>query len=133
MSVEAGIGVIIKKNGKVLLGKRLNSHGAGTWSFPGGHLEVNETWEECAEREVLEEANIKISNLKFADVTNDIFIKEKKHYITIFMVAEYNSGSLRINEPGKCEEWAWFNWNDLPEPLFLPIQNLLKHGYSPGK
>jgi 8-oxo-dGTP diphosphatase len=133
MHVEAGIGVIVKKDGKVLLGKRLNSHGAGTWSFPGGHLEVNETWEECAEREVLEEANIKISNLKFADVTNDIFIEEKKHYITIFMVSDYNSGTLRINEPDKCEEWAWFRWNDLPESLFLPIQNLLKHGYSPGK
>jgi len=131
MHVETGIGVIVLKEGRVLLGKRLNSHGDGTWSFPGGHLEMFESWEQCAEREVLEEANIRISNLKFATTTNDIFREENKHYITIFMVADYSGGTLKVNEPDKCEKWEWFDWGTLPQPLFLPIENLLKNGYHP--
>ena len=34
-------------------------------------------------------------------------------------------------EPEKCEKWEWFEWNNLPEPLFLPIQNLLKQKFNP--
>lgn len=131
MHVETGIGVIVIKEGRVLLGKRLNSHGAGTWSFPGGHLDMFESWEQCAQREVLEEANIVISNLQFAAATNDIFSEENKHYITIFMSADYSGGVLKVNEPDKCKKWEWFDWDGLPSPLFLPIQNLLRNGYRP--
>lgn len=60
---KVGIGVIVRKEGKVLLGKRKNSHGAGSWAFPGGHLEYGESWEECARREVKEETGIAIKNM----------------------------------------------------------------------
>ena len=80
---KVGLGVIIKKDGKVLMGKRKNSHGEGTWNFPGGHLEYEESWEECARRETREEAGIEIKNIIFATATNDIFENEQKHYITI--------------------------------------------------
>jgi 8-oxo-dGTP diphosphatase len=125
-----GVGVCLIKDGKVLLGKRLNAHGNGNWSFPGGHLEMNETWENCAAREVLEETGIKIINPMFVGVTNDIFRKEKKHFITIFMKADYESGKLKVMEPEKCSVWKWFNWEDLPQPLFLPIKNLIKKGFK---
>jgi len=128
---KVGIGVIIVKDNKVLLGKRKNAHGADSWSFPGGHLEFNETWEECAIRETYEETGIKIKNLKFATATNDIFPIEGKHYITIFMRCDYLSGLLENKEPEKCESWEWFNWDNLPEPLFQPIVNLLKQSYDP--
>ena len=39
---RVGIGVIIRKDNKILLGKRKNAHGEGSWCFPGGHLEFNE-------------------------------------------------------------------------------------------
>jgi 8-oxo-dGTP diphosphatase len=126
---EAGIGVCIIKEGKVLLGKRKNSHGAGCWSFPGGHLEMYEMWECCAEREAYEETGLKIKNTKLIGITNDIFTKEEKHYITIFIMADYDSGDLRIMEPEKCYEWKWFRWDNLPEPLFLPIENLIRQGF----
>lgn len=131
MAVETGIGVIVLQKGKVLLGKRINSHGEGTWSFPGGHLEMFETWEECARREVFEEANLKVNSLKFVAVTNDIFQIEKKHYVTIFLIADSFEGILKVKEPDKCERWEWFEWDNLPSPLFLPIQNLIKQGFRP--
>ena len=128
---KVGVGIIVIKDNKVLLGKRKNSHGEGSWCFPGGHLEFNESLENCAKREVLEETGIEIKNIRFETITNDIFKDEGKHYITIFMLCEYDSGEVKVMEPEKCEKWNWFEWNNLPEPLFLPIQSLLKKGYIP--
>ena len=125
-----GIGVCLLKDGKVLLGRRINTHGNGSWSFPGGHLEMNETWEYCAEREVLEETGLKIKNTRFIGVTNDIFPEEGKHFITIFIRADYDSGELKLMEPEKCSEWKWFGWENLPQPIFLPIKNLIKQGFK---
>jgi 8-oxo-dGTP diphosphatase len=125
-----GIGVCLLKDGKVLLGRRINTHGNGSWSFPGGHLEMNETWEYCAEREVLEETGLKIKNTRFIGVTNDIFPEEGKHFITIFIRADYDSGELKLMEPEKCSEWKWFIWENLPQPIFLPIKNLIKQGFK---
>jgi 8-oxo-dGTP diphosphatase len=130
MAVKVGMGVIIVKNGKVLLGKRKGSHGEGKWCAPGGHLEVGETWEECAKRETLEEVGIKINNVRFAAATNDIFNSEK-HYVTIYVTAEQESGEVSLMEPDKCEKWEWFSWDNLPEPMFLSWVNLLKQGYNP--
>ena len=121
-----GVAAIIVKGGKVLLGKRKNSHGAGCWQFPGGHLEMNETVEACAQREVFEETGLMIKNIRLGPYTNDVFEAEKKHYITLFVIAEYKSGHVTLKEPEKCSEWGWFDPDNLPEPHFLPIINLLR-------
>ena len=132
-SPRVGVGVIVIKDGKVLMHQRTNDHGEGTWSFPGGHLEFGETPEETAHRETDEEAGVSIRNVRFATVTNDVFIAENKHYVTIYMLADYLSGEPTIKEPEKCLQWKWFSWNELPSPLFLPVENLLKQGFDPFK
>jgi len=128
-----GVGVVIVRDGKVLLGKRRGSHGDGSWSFVGGHIEANESVEGCAAREALEEAGIKIANIRYATFTDDYFSKEGTRYVTLFAVADYSSGTVRVMEPEKCERWEWFAWDALPSPLFLPIENLLKQGFNPFK
>ncbi len=130
---KVGVGVIVLKDGKVLMGKRKNAHGEGGWCYPGGHLEYGESWEQCARREVMEEAEIKIKNVRFGTATKDIFDLEQKHYITICMVADYASGEVAIMEPDKCEKWDWFVWPKLPKELFLPTINQLKEGFDPTK
>ncbi len=125
-TVRVGVGLILFRDGKILLGKRKNSHGEGSWAFIGGHLELNESLEQCARREAMEEAGIKIKNILFVTATNDIFKKDGKHYVTLFLRAEYQSGELRNCEPEKLEKWGWFPPDKLPKPLFIPIQNLLK-------
>lgn len=124
--VRVGVGVIILKDKQVLLLKRRGSHGEGTWSFPGGHLEFNESVEDCARREVLEETGINIKNLRMGTFTNDIFPQEGKHYITLYVISEYDFGETKILEPEKCEALGWFEWNKFPSPLFIPLHNLLK-------
>ena len=125
-----GVAVMVIKNGKVLLGKRKNSHGDGTWAFPGGHLEFNESIKDCARREIFEETGIQIQNLRYGPYTNDIFEKEGKHYVTLVVLADYASGVPTVKEPDKCEQWQWHNWPPEIEPHFLPIANLLKQNFK---
>ena len=127
---KVGVGVIVIKENKVLLGKRKGT-GSGTWCFPGGHLEFKEDIIDCAKRETLEEVGIEIKNLKLGPYTNDNNYKEDLHYITLFVISNYDSGDVRLMEPDKCEIWEWFEWNNLPKPLFLPIENLLKQNFNP--
>lgn len=129
---RVGLGVVVLKEGRVLLQKRVNAHGHGTWCFPGGHLEPGESFEECARRETLEESGVEISSPRFVTVTNDIFEEERKHYITVYMLAEWESGEPMIQEPGKTVRWEWHPWDKLPEPLFIPLQNLVKQGFDPN-
>jgi 8-oxo-dGTP diphosphatase len=126
-----GVAVIVMKDNNVLLGRRKHAHGAGGWQFPGGHLEFNESIEDCARREVLEETGLRIRKIRSGPYTNDIFLREKKHYVTLFVVAEYDSGTLEVREPDKCDTWKWFGWAQFPEPLFLPTANLLKQQFNP--
>lgn len=128
MSVIVGVGVLIKKNNKILLGKRVSKHGKGTWSPPGGKLDEGESFEVCAKREVKEECGIDIDNVKFLTCTNNIFSEEGVHTITLFMTADYVSGEPQVLEPDKLQDWRWFE--NLPEPLFLPVINLLKQDYD---
>lgn len=130
---KVGIGTIITKGKKVLLLKRKGSHGEGTWAFVGGHLEFGETPEACAKREVFEEIGIKIKNPKAVAFTNDLFPKENKHYITIYVLADCGSEKIKIKEPEKIEALEWFSWGKFPSPLFTPLINLRKTNFNPFK
>ncbi len=127
---RVGIGVILCDGTRVLLGRRCGSHGSETWCFPGGHLEFGETPAECAKRELLEETGLTATNFVTGPCTNDIFKDEGKHYVTWFVVATHTGGLAEVREPDKCREWRWFDWDNLPTPLFLPIKNLLKAGFQ---
>ena len=126
-----GVGIIVEKDGKVLLLKRKNVHGAGSWSTPGGHLDYGEKPEDCAVRETKEETNIDIHNVRFRAITNDIFDVEDKHYVTIWMQGTYASGEPIVNAAYEMSEVGWFAWDELPEALFIPFRNLIEgKGYS---
>ncbi|MBX0330510.1 NUDIX domain-containing protein [Oscillochloris sp. ZM17-4] len=126
-----GVSVIIRNGDKILLGWRVASHGANSWQLPGGHLEYGETPEGCGAREVREETGLTVVNLRRGPYTNDIFADEGKHYITLFVEADYAGGEPLPLEPTKCARWEWFRWDDLPEPQFLPLANLMRLGYIP--
>ena len=139
---KVGVSVILKRydkkgNFEVLMGIRKGSHGAGTWAFPGGHLEYMEEFEDCAIREILEETNVDLTGSKFSHIhtTNDLMPNENKHYITIFLeVFIYDSQTQFMNiEPDKCEGWQWVNIVDLKtryetesHTLFIPVKNYCK-------
>ena len=128
-----GVAVIVIRGGAVLLGRRLGvTHGTGTWQFPGGHLEAFEEVDRCAEREVAEETGLAITRPRRGPYTNDIFGAHGPHYVTLYVIADALDGTPEVREPAKCAEWRWCDWNDLPEPLFLPIANLRRLGFHPA-
>ena len=124
---------MVLKGTKILLGARKSSHGAGEFAGPGGHLEIGETIEECALRELAEEAgpDIKVKNIRFL-----CFINLKrylpKHYAHIHMVADWDSGDPRVMEPDKQDGWEWYEIEDLPQPLFAAMPEVIE-AYKTGK
>ncbi len=94
-------------------------------------MEFGESWEECARREAREELGIEITNTQFLGVTNDVFVEENKHYITIYLRADLTSGTPKIMEPEKTIAMAWTTWEEFPEPMFLPIKHFLEGPFSP--
>jgi 8-oxo-dGTP diphosphatase len=130
-----GVGVLVVHQGLLLLGKRRGSHGAGHWAPPGGRLEFGEALEDCACRELAEETGLAARQVELGPYTNDVFITDggiAQHFLTVYVVARSPQGTPRNLEPEKCEGWAWFGWDALPAPLFLPMQNLLRIGWRPG-
>lgn len=129
---RVGVGIIVVRNGQILLGRRKGAHGAGTWAPPGGHLEFGESAEDCAKREALEETGLVLDSVSQGPFTNDIFVGEQKHYVTLFMISNCPIGDPQVLEPDKCEGWEWFDWANLPRPLFKSLETLLKAGFVPS-
>lgn len=117
---RVGLGIIIvNQEGKILIGKRQGSH-APYYSIPGGNLEVGETFEDGAIREIKEETDLNIENPKVIAVTNnlDTFRESGLHYLSVILLTNDFSGELKIMEPEKCEEWLWVDPKNLPMPHF---------------
>lgn len=122
---KVGVGVFPFHDGKLLLGKRRNTHGSSEWSTPGGHLEHAEGLLACAARELMEETGLSAKKWRFAGVANNLLGAEKKHYVTLCVIAEELTGTLELREPEKCEGWEWFHLDALPKPLFASVETFL--------
>lgn len=132
---RVGIGVMLQnEKGEVLLGLRHGSHGAGEWSFPGGHLEWGETVFETAKREVKEETGLEIEKMELISVADELryITTDNKHFLNIGVKAEYDGGEPQVMEPEKCREWHWFSLDDLPGKL-LEGTGLVIKNYKAGK
>lgn len=117
---RVGLGIIIVNGeGEILVMKRDGSH-APYWSIPGGKLELGETFEAGAKRELSEELDIAIKNPEVIAVTNNLktYESEGTHFISIILLVKEFAGEPKIMEPDKCTEVRWVDPQDLPQPHF---------------
>jgi len=122
--VRVGTAALIFRDGQLLLGQRKGSHGEGTWSFPGGHVDFGEEPVDSVRREIMEETGLEVGEIHPytpLPYVNTHFHKEGKQYITLYFTVKYQGGDPKLMEPDKCERWSWFDAQNLPHPLFEPI------------
>ncbi|KAF8399190.1 hypothetical protein HHK36_015055 [Tetracentron sinense] len=117
----------VPRVGVVVFVIKENTIGDSTFAAP--------SFEECAARELKEETGLDIDNIEFLTVTNNILLEEAKpsHSVTVFM-RTVMAGPCQIPqtlEPNKCDGWDWYHWNDLPKPLFRPLETMVLNGFNP--
>ena len=123
--VRVGVGAIVRRGAEILMARRVNVHGAGTWSTPGGHLEFGETPEACAARETLEETGVVVGGAQFLALTNDVLESDGRHYVTVWVACEHVSGDGAPIATHELDEVAWFRLDALPQPRFQPFDAML--------
>ncbi|KAK4077174.1 hypothetical protein Purlil1_12477 [Purpureocillium lilacinum] len=102
-----GTSAFIVKDGKVLVGQRIGSHGAGSWQLPGGHCEPSEGILQCAVCEVNEETGLNVDGVSILANTYDVFPEHDKHYVTWFVLVALHDlqAAPEAMEPNKCASW----------------------------
>lgn len=127
--IRVGIGVLILREGRILLGHRVGRdtggiYEPGSWCLPGGKQEYGETVLEGAAREVEEETSLLIRGAEIFGAADDI--APDRHFVTLWVVAKDCEGTARVTEPDKQDEWRWFAPDELPERLYGPSKKFIR-------
>lgn len=112
---RVAVGAVVFKEGKVLLVLRGKPPADRQWSIPGGCVELGETLQEAAEREIAEETGIVIKAKKpiyvFDVIQRDENGHIRFHYVIVDLAAEYISGEIKAGDDAL--DVSWVSVNDL--------------------
>lgn len=112
-------------NSEVLLIKRKNEPFKDYWALPGGFMEINETLEDCARRELKEETNIKINDLFFVKILDKVDRDPRGRVISVVFMA-YVDFQIEAKASDDAKELAWFNINELPKNMAFDHKELFQ-------
>jgi 8-oxo-dGTP diphosphatase len=128
-----GIRVLLfNEKNQILIGRRKD---CGKFGLPGGKLEMYELPAEAAQREVLEETNLKLekSSLKEIAIKNIISREQEAHFVNYYFAAKCDDEKikeLKNLEEDKCEGWGWEAatfLDDNKDELFFGFKIFLEH------
>ena len=107
-----GVGVVVIKDGRILLVKRAFDPGAGKWSIPGGLVETGETLAAAGARECEEETGVKVQVLELINAFDMINLDEggkvRYHYVLVDFLASQIGGEEKPNEEVSELKWATY-------------------------
>jgi len=132
---RVAVGAVVIKDEAVLLVKRGKAPSDGKWAIPGGSVELGETLQQAAEREILEETNIRI--LAGEPVYTFDFIERDRegairfHYIIVDLAAKYLDGELKPGDD--AAQAAWIPFKDLDNlDINATTRDFLANYRAPG-
>lgn len=115
-----GVGVVVRRGDAVLLVRRARPPRRGEWSIPGGLVELGETVEQAARREVREETGLELGPLALVAVVDSIERdaegRVRRHYVLVDFTAEAVAG-----EPHAGSDAAEVRWVGPAELRALPL------------
>lgn len=123
---------------EVLLIQRGNDPFKEYWALPGGFMQMDETAEECAKRELFEETGIKNVTLEQLYAFTQVERDPRGRTISISFIAFVNDADTKIKAGDDAGNVGWFSLKDIPplafdhdEILRLAVKRLLEK--IPGK
>jgi 8-oxo-dGTP diphosphatase len=125
IKVSAGV-VLLDADHKILLGKRKNTLGEGTWGLPGGHVKLGETSKECAIREVKAEIGVDVKDLHLVDVVDTLDTGAEFQLIEVGFKCKKWEGFVELKEGEYCSEWKFFDMDLLPKEIYAPHAPIVK-------
>ena len=119
--------IILNDKNEVLLQKRHDS----SWGLPGGLMDLGESFEEVAIREVFEETGLEVENLKLVNVFSgsDYYLKvpngDELYSVTAVFYTKEVRGVMKVdyNESVKMQ---YFKLDDLPNELTDEYRRFIK-------
>jgi len=101
---------VVFNEGRVLLVRRGKAPSKGLWAIPGGSVELGESLQEAAEREILEEAGIVVKAREpvctFDVIERDDAGRVRFHYVIVDLAADYLDGDLRSGDDALEARWV---------------------------
>jgi ADP-ribose pyrophosphatase YjhB (NUDIX family) len=105
-----GVGAVIVDGDRVLLVRRANPPLQGEWSVPGGAVEIGETLEAAAQRELLEETGLQIEVGPIVEVLDRIRLdpdgRARYHFVLVDFVCKPNGGALACASDAQDAMWV---------------------------
>ncbi len=119
-----GVAVIVEREGRVLLGRRVGGVYEGAWCIPCGYVEYDEDVREAARREFLEETGL-VVELGEVYTVHSNFHAPAMHSVGIWFRGDAVGGALCAGDDVDVVDY--FALDALPEPLAFPTDRLVLH------
>jgi len=113
-----------EKEPRVLLIRRKHPPFAGMWAIPGGFVDMEETLEAAARRELFEETGVRTSRLQQLHTFGDPGRDPRGRVISVVYLAQVDPGKLKPVAADDAAEVAWHGLSH-PPPLAFDHAHIL--------